>query len=231
MRYEIVSNPVGMVDFVLNRGESVTAESGAMVYTRGNIITKTGFRKGGLFKTLKSSVLGGESFFVNKFLAQEDGCGLGLTGSTLGHIRALDITQEHIVQSGSYIASIGDVTLDTKWQGFAKGIFGTNLFMLKASGHGKMFVEGWGGILSTTLQNGEKMTLDNYHLVALTSDASYAIKKHGSITTTIFGGEALIMEITGPGTVYYQTKNLREFARALDPYLPKPQQRGPGFGI
>lgn len=220
-----MANPVGMVDFVMNRGEVVTCESGAMVYTRGNINTNTKTRRGGLFKTLKSSVLGGESFFVNEYTAWEDKCGLGLTGRVLGDIQALPVEEEYIIQSGAYIASIGSITLDTKWQGFAKGVFGTNLFMLRTVGTGTVFVEGWGGILKTELNAGESMTLDNYHLVALSSSASYTIKKHGSIKTTIFGGEALVMEITGPGKVYYQTKNLREFARALSPYMPS-QGRG-----
>lgn len=230
VEYKIVANPVGMVEFELDRGERVTAESGAMVYMRGNLETKTGFRKGGLFKTLKSSVLGGESFFVNDFVAHEDGCGLGLTGNVLGHIRALSVSDGYIIQSGSYIASTGDLTLDTKWQGFAKGLFGTNLFMLKTVGRGKVFVEGWGGILEKELESGERMVLDNYHLVAMTPGATYKITKHGGIKTTVFGGEALVMEITGPGKVYYQTKNLREFARAIAPYLPRSNQQR-GFGM
>ena len=32
MRYDIVKNPVGMVDFVMDWNDKVTAEAGAMVY-------------------------------------------------------------------------------------------------------------------------------------------------------------------------------------------------------
>lgn len=219
MRYDIVKNPVGMVDFVLDWGESVTAEAGAMVYMRGNIDTDTRTRKGGLFKALKSTILTGESFFVNEFKAEEDGCRLGVTGNTLGDIQVIHADGEYIVQSGSYVASTGDITLDTQWQGFTKGIFGTTLFMLKTAGSGDVFVDGWGGIRKVELGAGERMILDNYQLVALECTAEYDIRKHGSMKTTIFGGEALVTEITGPGDVYYQTKNLMEFARALAPLL------------
>ena len=212
---------MGLIEFTLNKGEKVTAEAAAMVYIRGDILTETKMRKGGFLKSLKAAALGGESFFVNEFIAQEDNCKLGLTGNMLGDIEVIKIDEEFIVQSGAFVGSTGDLTLDTKWQGFTKGIFGTNMFMLKTIGNGEIFVNAWGGILQTKLQAGEKMIIDNYQLVALSSTASYRVTKHGSFKTTLFGGEALVMEIIGPGTVYIQTKNVMEFARALLPFLPK----------
>ena len=212
---------MGLIEFTLNKGEKVTAEAAAMVYIRGDILTETKMRKGGFLKSLKAAALGGESFFVNEFIAQEDSCKLGLTGNMLGDIEVIKVDEEFIVQSGAFVGSTGDLTLDTKWQGFTKGIFGTNMFMLKTIGVGEIFVNAWGGILETKLQAGEKMIIDNYQLVALSSTASYRVTKHGSFKTTLFGGEALVMEIIGPGTVYIQTKNVMEFARALLPFLPK----------
>ncbi len=221
LEYEIVKNPVGLVEFALNRGDAITAEAGAMAFIQGQVRTETRMRKGGLFKSLKAAAFGGESFFVNEFVAEEDGCRLGLTGNMLGDITVIDVNQEFIVQSGSFVCSTTDLTLDTKWQGFSKGIFGSNLFMLKTVGTGKMFVNAWGGIIAKKLEDGERMILDNYQLVALTTTAEYRVTKHGSLKTSLFGGEALVLEITGPGTVYIQTKNVMEFARALIPFLPK----------
>ena len=211
---------MGLIEFTLNQGEKVTAEAAAMVYIRGNIKTETRMRKGGFLKSLKAAALGGESFFVNEFTAQEDNAKLGLTGNMLGDIEIIKVEEEFIVQSGAYVGSTGELTLDTKWQGFTKGIFGTNMFMLKTVGNGDMFVNAWGGIIKTILKDGEKMILDNYQLVALSSTASYRITKHGNFKTTLFGGEALVMEIVGPGIVYFQTKNVMEFVRALIPFLP-----------
>ena len=212
---------MGLIEFTLNRGEKVTAEAAAMVFMRGDIITETKMRKGGFLKSLKAAALGGESFFVNEFIAQEDGCTLGITGNMLGDIEVIPVTAEFIVQSGAFVGSSGDLTLDTKWQGFTKGIFGSNLFMLKTVGTGDMFVNAWGGIIKKELQSGEKMILDNYQLVALSATADYRVTKHGSLKTTLFGGDALVIEIIGPGTVYLQTKNIMEFARALIPFLPQ----------
>ena len=221
MQYEILKNPMGLIEFTLNKNEKVTAEAAAMVYIKGNILTETKMRKGGFLKSIKAAAFGGESFFVNEFIAQEDNCKLGLTGNTLGDIKVIKIQEEFIIQSGAFVGSTGQLTLDTKWQGFTKGIFGTNMFMLKTVGSGEIFVNAWGGIISHTLQAGEKMIVDNYQLVALSSTAGYNVKRHGSLKTTLFGGEALVIEITGPGTVYIQTKNVMEFVRSIIPFLPK----------
>jgi len=221
MDYEIVKNPMGLIEFTLNKGEKITAEAAAMVFIKGNIKTETRMRKGGFLKSLKAAALGGESFFVNEFIAEEDNCKLGLTGNMLGDIEVIEVNEEFIVQSGAFVGSTTDLTLDTKWQGFTKGIFGSNLFMLKTVGTGKMFVNAWGGIIEKKLESGEKMILDNYQLVALSSTANYRVTKHGSFKTTLFGGEALVIEIVGPGTVYIQTKNIMEFVRALIPFFPR----------
>ncbi len=221
MEYEIVKNPMGLIQFSMNKGDKVTAEAAAMVFMRGDIETVTRMRKGGFLKSLKAAALGGESFFVNDFIANSDNCTLGLTGNTLGDIEVIHVTEEFIVQSGAFVGSTGGLTLDTKWQGFTKGIFGSNLFMLKTVGTGEMFVNAWGGIIKKELKDGEKMILDNYQLVALSSRASYRVTKHGGFKTTLFGGEALVIEIVGPGTVYLQTKSIMEFVRAIIPFLPK----------
>ena len=221
MNYEIIKNPMGLIEFTLKKGESVTAEAAAMVFIRGDIETNTRMRKSGFLKSLKAAAFGGESFFVNEFIAHEDDCTLGITGNMLGDIEVIHVDEEYIIQSGAFVGSTNGLTLDTEWQGFTKGIFGSNLFMLKTMGEGDMFVNGWGGIISKKLESGEKMILDNYQLVALSSSAQYRVSKHGSLKTSLFGGEALVIEITGPGTVYMQTKNFMEFVRAIIPYLPK----------
>jgi uncharacterized protein (TIGR00266 family) len=216
-----MKNPMGLIQFTMNRGEKVTAEAAAMVFIRGYIETETRMRKGGFLKSLKAAAFGGESFFVNEFTAQEDNCTLGLTGNMLGDIEPIRIDHEFIVQSGAFVCSTGDLTLDTQWQGFTKGIFGSNLFMLRTVGTGDMFVNAWGGILKMELEAGERMIVDNYQLVALSATADYRVAKHGNLKTTLFGGEALVIEVVGPGTIYLQTKNIMEFVRALVPFMPR----------
>jgi len=39
--------------------------------------------------------------------------------------------------------------------------------------------------------------------------------KFGGLKTTILGGEGLVTEIIGPGSVYFQTKNIPDFVNYL----------------
>lgn len=52
------------------------------------------------------------------------------------------------------------------------------------------------GIIQKQLENGEKIILDNYHLVTMSVDANYKVMKLGGLKTTLLGGEGLVTEIT-----------------------------------
>lgn len=216
MEFQIIKNPMSMLEAHLESGETITAEAGALVFMKGNIEVDTQTR-GGLLKTVKVSILGNESFFVNKYTAKENGCVIGLTGPPVGDIIEIPVSKGggFIVQSGAYVASTPGVDVDTKWQGFTKGIFGSELFMLKVTGEGSVFCNAYGGIIQKQVAGGEKMTLDNYHMVALSLDAEYNVTKFGGLKSTILGGEGLVTEIFGPATVYFQTKNLKELVDLL----------------
>ena len=232
MEFQIIKNPMSILEVHMDKGESITAEAGALVFMKGDVEIKTKMRSGFL-KTVKVSLLGNESFFVNSYIANENGCVLGLTGPPVGDIIEIPIDQNNgfIVQSGAYIASTNDVVIDTKWQGFTKGIFGSELFMLKVTGNGKVFCNAYGGIIQKQISSGEKMTLDNYHLVALSQNADYKVTKFGGLKSTILGGEGLVTEIIGPATVYFQTKNLKELIDLLGVrHSSETQGNGVSFG-
>ena len=219
MKFEIVNNPVGMIDFVLDNGDMINAEAASLVYMSDDIAIETKKRRGGLLKTLKTTMLAGESFFMNEYRSRRDGTRLGITGNAVGDMHHIHVEDgEYFIQSGSFVCSTAELTLDTQWQGFKKGLFGTNLFMLKTVGGGTLFVDGWGGVRRLDLGRGETVKIDNYQIVAFTG-ADYDVIKLGSLKTTIFGGDALVTKFTGPGTVYYSTKNPMELARALRPFL------------
>jgi uncharacterized protein (TIGR00266 family) len=216
MQYQILKEPMAILEVQMGGGEKITAESGAMVYMKGEMEIKTRTREGGFLKKIKITALCGESFFVNDYVAHGD-CSIGLTVPPLGDIVHIDVKpgSGFIVQSGSYAASTQGVLLDTQWQGFSKGLFGSEFFMLKATGQGDLFLNAYGGIIYKQLAAGEKMTIDNYHLVAVSDQATYRVTKVGGMKTTILGGEGLATDITGPGSLYFQTKNIREFIDLL----------------
>jgi uncharacterized protein (TIGR00266 family) len=119
------------------------------------------------------------------------------------------------VQKSAYIASTPTVDLDVKWEGFARGLFGQGLFMLRATGAGSLFINTFGAIDKHSLGVGQTLVVDNFHLVAFSDTCSYKVTKFGGLKETLLGGEGLVTQITGPGDVHIQTKNLNEFVEWL----------------
>lgn len=223
MEYEIKYRPAySLLEARLGTGETVVAEAGAMVYMTPQVRIKTRKREEkSLWKSIKGSMLGGESFFVNEYTAESGPGKVGFVPAAVGDIQELDVEAGRgmVLQKDAYVASTSDIHLDTEWQGFKKGIFGQSLFMLKVSGQGQLFVNSFGAIDHHSLGAGESLVVDNYHLVAFDDACKYDVKKFGGLKSTILGGEGLVTEIEGPGEVYIQTKNPREFADWLWPLI------------
>ncbi len=224
IKYEIKYKPsYSLLEVQLPADGLITAEAGAMTYMSGNIEvkTRTRMKDSGLWGTIKVSLLGGETLFINDYIAQTAPGKVGLVSAPLGDITCLEVGPQkgYIVQSSAYIASSPGVTLDTQWQGFTKGLFGQNLFMIKTLGTGDLFVNTFGAIDKHELSAGETIIVDNFHLAALSTTCQYKVRMFGGLKSTILGGEGLITEVTGPGEVYVQTKNPQEFVNWLWRYI------------
>jgi uncharacterized protein (AIM24 family) len=83
--------------------------------------------------------------------------------------------------------------------------------MIKTTGMGDLFINSFGAIDKHVLAPGEQLVVDNFHLVAFSDTCEYEVRKFGTWKDTFFSGEGLVTYIEGPGEVYIQTKNLREF--------------------
>ena len=218
MNYEIKYRPsYSMLVLTLNQDESIIAESGALTYMDPNIEARTRKRERSLLGSIGLKLIGGQSFWVNEYTAKNGPGEIGLVSAPVGDIEKLEIkpNQGFIIQKSAYIASSKDVELDIKWEGFTKGLFGQGLFMLKAKGNGSLFINTFGAIDTHTLDSGQKLIVDNFHLVGFSESCNYKVKKFGGLKETLLGGEGLVTEISGPGEVFIQTKNLREFVEWL----------------
>jgi len=166
-------------------------------------------------------ILGGQSFFVNDYTAESDAGEIAFVSAPVGDITELQVSPDrgYIIQKAGYIASTSGVDLDVKWEGFTKGLFGQGLFMIKAPGGGTLCINTFGAIDRHTLDAGESLIVDNYHLVAFSDTCTYRVQEFGGFAGTVLSGEGLVTHITGPGEIYIQTKNLREFVDMLWPLL------------
>jgi uncharacterized protein (TIGR00266 family) len=184
-----------------------------MTYMTPSIDVVTHRRERSILGTIGVSILGGQSLFVNDYVAKGGYGQVGLAAAPVGDIQVLRVEpgRGFIVQKAAYLASTDDVELDVKWEGFTKGVFGQGLFMIKVYGRGDLFVNTFGAIDRHELGPGEEMVVDNFHLVAFSDSCDYKVTRFGGWKETILSGEGFVTRIRGPGEVYIQTKNLREF--------------------
>ena len=78
-----------------------------------------------------------------------------------------------------------------------------------------MFINTFGAIDSHKLEAGQTLIVDNFHLVGFSETCSYKVTRIGGMKETLLSGEGLVTQITGPGEIHIQTKNLREFTEWL----------------
>ena len=221
MDYEILHKPsYALARIRMNPSEQIQAETGAMVSMSDSIHMETSTR-GGIFGGLRRSVLGGESFFVNTFTAEQAG-EVTVAPSLPGDIEALELRGETLlVQSGSFLAATMNIEVDSQWGGARSFFSREGLFLLRCSGQGLLFISSYGAIHRIDLGRGERYTVDNGHMVAFDESVRYEVGKSGGWKTTLLSGEGLVCKLEGPGRFYMQTRSEDAFISWLSPKIQK----------
>jgi len=199
-------------------------EAGSMVAMSEGLSLETK-AAGGLLSALKRSILGGESFFVNTYVAPAAGGELMLAPAMPGDMAVLELKGESIlVQSGAYVASSNGISVDTKFGG-AKTFFASEgLFLLRCSGEGTLIVSSYGAILERDIPAGQTFTVDTGHLVSFPEAVDFRVRAVGGIKSTLFSGEGLVVDLTGPARIQMHTRSTDAFLTWL---MPQVQRRLP----
>lgn len=222
MHVELMYQPAYTLGRVrLTGGEQVRVEAASMVGMSSGVTLQTQ-ATGGLLKSLGRAFLGGESFFQNLYTAPASGGEILVAPSLPGDMTILSVSEPMLIQSGAYVASENGVDIDSKWGG-SRSFFGTGggLFMLRTQGRGQVVVSSYGGIHEMTLAAGESYTLDTGHLVALSESMSFKTRSIGGIKSFMFSGEGFVVDLTGPGKFWLQTRSQDQFLSWLIPKLPQ----------
>jgi uncharacterized protein (TIGR00266 family) len=222
MRAEILYRPsYSMAIIDLAPMEELRVESGSMVSMTEGITLQTR-AEGGLLRSLSRSLLGSESFFLNVFKAPDFGGQINLAPTMPGDMMILDMKGESLlVQGGSYVASSMGVEIDTKWGG-AKTFFASEgLVMLRARGTGLLILSSYGAIHPVDLAPGQRYTVDTGHLVSFNEGMGFRVRSIGGVRSTLFSGEGLVVDLTGPGRIYMQTRSEDAFLSWLVPNMPR----------
>jgi uncharacterized protein (TIGR00266 family) len=245
MDYRITHGPAfALLEMDMVQGEQVQCESGAMVTMSPTLSLETsmgGGSGGGGFLGralggLARSALGGESFFVTHLTAESGPGSVSLAPAMPGDIRDAEVDGPALIlQAGSFLASSPGVTLDTSWGGMRGLLGGEGLFMLRATGSGTVFLSSFGAIVRRDLEPGERIVVDSGHMVAyqdgmgletrMVSGAGGFFKRAFTSATS---GEGLVMEFTGPGPVWIQTRNPDAFSGWIQTLLPNVRNQSSG---
>lgn len=224
MEYKILyQDAFPVVEVRLRQGESVKAESDAMVAMSGTVDV-TGGMEGGLLGGLARRMLTGESFFFQRLTATR-GPGYALLGHPIpgGIIDVeLDGTYSLIVQKEGFLAAEDRIQVDTTMQNLARGLFSREgFFVTRVSGRGTVFLSSYGAIHAINLEQNEEVIVDNGHLVAWPDYMNYRIEKASSgWFSSIASGECLVCRFRGPGIVLIQTRNPSSFASWIRGMVP-----------
>lgn len=205
----------GFITVTIPSDVKLKVEAAAMATMDTNIEMKTKF-KGGF-----SRFLGGESIFINEFTARNGAGQIQIAPACPGDVEHVYLDNEVIyLQNTAFVASADTVTVESKFQGLAKGFFsGEKLFLIKCSGTGDLWFNSYGGIIPIDVEDG--YVVDTGHIVAFTEGLDYQVSRVGGYKSLFFSGEGLVCRFSGKGKVWIQTRKIQPFLSWVNPFRPK----------
>ncbi|KQO15337.1 TIGR00266 family protein [Paenibacillus sp. Leaf72] len=224
MRHEILyRGAFPLLKVQLERGETIKAESGAMVSMSPNLELK-GTLDGGIMRGL-GRMLSGEKFFFQELSATRGPGEALLASAAIGDIESIELDGSYklYVQKDGFLAGTPGIEVNTKMQNLAKGFLsGEGFFIVEISGKGTVFLSSYGTIHAVQLAAGEEVIIDNGHLVAWPDYMDYRIEKAANgWLSSITSGEGIVCRFRGEGVVLIQTRNPKSFGGWINQFIPK----------
>ncbi|MEI6623533.1 MAG: TIGR00266 family protein [Actinomycetes bacterium] len=224
MRVEIRHSPsFAVARLHLDPGEQVRAESGAMALMSFGVNVQAQMQ-GGFMKSLKRSALGGESMFVTTYTGDANyPTWVDVAANLPGDLVVIDVApgRSLVLTKGSWLASPPSINIETKWGGSAMLFGGEGGFVVRMEGQGQVIASCYGALDVIELPAGQGFTIDTGHLVAYDDGMNVNVRKvaKGWIQSAK-SGEALVMDIQGPGRVWTQSRNEGALVDWLTQVLP-----------
>ena len=221
MRYNVEGDNLPVLKVYLEAGEQIQCEAGAMSWMDEGIEMQTS--AGGLGKML-GRMFTNENAFMNTYIASQTG-EIAFSSKFPGSIRAVEITPGNglIVQKGSYLASVGNLTNEVFLQKrFSTGFFGGEGFLMrKFSGTGLVFLEIDGSAQDYDIPAGSCKIVDTGYLAAMSESCSMEIRSVKGIKNMLFGGEGFFnTAVKGPGRIILQSMPISSTATVLYQFMP-----------
>lgn len=225
MRYKIDGDNLPVLKILLEPGEAIECESGAMSWMDDEIQMQTS--AGGIGKMF-GRMLTNEHAFTNTYIANRQG-EIAFSSRFPGSIRAVEVTPGNgiVVQKGSFLASFGNITNEVYIQKrLGGGLFGGEGFLMRRfTGNGIVFLEIDGSAHDYEIPAGDCKIVDTGYVAAMSESCKMEIRTISGVTNVLFGGEGLFNTVVyGPGKVILQSMPISSTAMHLYNYMPHPSR-------
>lgn len=187
----------------LNHGQTVKAESNALVMALPGKVTISASTSGGVIQAA-SRALAGESFFLQNMTAKEDGVLMELAPKAFHGLAEIYIEkgEKYYVRKDGFFASQPGIECSGTIGG-AREFMAQSLALLQVQGNGWFVVEAFGGVKELHVPKGQTAIVDNSHLVAWPMDAKYTLRQAAnSVMDSMMSGEWVVLKFKGPCTLY-----------------------------
>lgn len=224
LKYEIKGGCLQVIRFMLDPGQQVIGEAGAMLFIDEGITFESRMGDGSLAKedqgwwaSMKAGfkrVISNESLFNTWFtnstpVPRAIGMAAPLMGSFVP-LKLHELPGSMITcQGGAFVCcSPGVVISIALTKSFGAGFFGGEGFILQTltaqpNSFGECFIQGGGTIIRKELNN-EELNIDTGCLMAFTQGVNYEIGFQGW-GNSLRGGDMIITKMSGTGSVWIQS--------------------------
>lgn len=200
MKCKIQGTFVQHLEVLLEPGQDMYAEKGAIIYTESGI-QKESVASGRSLGTLIGARMSGENLFQVRLYNTSPLPRKAVLGSRFGLLPIKIAGETLICRCGAYVAATSWVDVSTRFSLRAlQG--GMGLRMQKITGRATVVLDTFGDPIVIDIPGGDYIEADENHIIALQGMAESQMDPQWSLRN-LFGGEGLsIMRLHGPGRVY-----------------------------
>lgn len=213
-------------EVMLNNGDKVVANAGAMLWADSDVGVSTGCHNG--CGTAYCRTCAGEMCCFNEFSGPgRVAFGFDLPGDILPF--KLEDGAQWVVSSGSFVCATPNAKVSAKFTGCGacccggEGAFFTEIS--STGGDGVFYAGGFGALKRHEIEAGKTLVINDGLFFAANSGTGISIEILGGFKTCCCGGEGFVMSIAGPAVVFTQNRDPDKFMALLN---PRPQVGGDG---
>lgn len=222
MRHQLSGTTLQVLEFELQSGEKIVAESGRLSWMQ-NMQMQTR-ASGGVFGALRR-MAGGGTLFLTEFTATGKQGMVAFAARAPGQIVELDLgSADYLVHEHGFLCATEGIELSIGFQrSLGAGVFGGTGFVLqRLSGDAKAFIDLSGEIVKRDLAEGEEILVQPGHIGMFEGRVAFEITTMPGVRNMLFGGDGYFLaRLRGPGSVWLQSMPLPLLAHTIAPYLPQ----------